>query len=404
MNMNICRVKLVQMRVIGPLCALVLAVSLVGCGGATGVPVPEAVSTEHATVEITAEERSLIESIAAAGDYLIGYQLSNGELPYRVEVTTGDRDYCPSHIRLIAGTGSLYTVCRVTEDSEFCNAGDRALEYYLGRLVDGGDEYRGSCLYSRGYCKLGGAALAVDAIYRRWQATGDTVLGGVELLSVALQLGEYIVWMRNPEGGFFHRLDPFDGVVDEEYYVTYFNGESAVALLELFEMSGDQYWLEQALEVNSYMVQQPITEDHWHGYVFSFLSQVGVFSPEDRQYANRIAQAIINNESNLDEEHSSVSTATKVEALAAIALAFQIQGEPQEWLDQAVTEHAAFVLARQLPSNLCGWDHSDAVERFAGGIYNNCEAPYIRVDALQHWINGAAIYLEYQSSIYPVSD
>jgi hypothetical protein len=401
--MNTGRVRLFESRAIGLFCLLVLTVPLVSCNKAPEETVPEIAISESPAVGLTEQERSLIESVEAAGDYVIRYQLSNGELPYRVDVTTGDRDYSPSHIRLIAGTGSLFTACRVTGDTKYCVAGDQALEYYLSRLIEGGEKFRGLCLYSRGYCKIGGAALAVDAIYRRWRATGDTVLDGNELLGVALQLGEHIVWMRNPEGGFFHRLDPFEGTVDEEYYVTYFNGESVLALLELFEMSGDQYWLDQAREVNSYMVQQPITEDHWHSYAFSFLSRLDELSQEDSAYAIRIAEAIVNNESNLEEGHSSISTATKVEALAAIALAFQAQGDPHVWLEQAVNEHAAFVMARQLPSNLCGWDPSDGIERFIGGIYHSCEEPYVRVDALQHWINGAAIYLEYLGYTFPAS-
>ena len=84
-----------------------------------------------------------------------------------------------------------------------------------------------------------------------------------------------------------------------------------------------------------------------------------------------------------------------MEALASIALAFQIQGNQQDWIGQEIKNYADFVMARQLPNNLCDWQESDNLSPFEGGIYRDCEDPTIRVDALQHWINGAATYLEY---------
>ncbi|MBT3338684.1 MAG: hypothetical protein HN855_13840 [Anaerolineae bacterium] len=389
---------------------LIFAMLLLGCSTkpATEAPGTERESTEEATVPKatfdrveTSETKALKESIIAAGDYMVQYQLPNGELSYQVDIQDGNRNYSPSHIRLIAGTGSLFTVCRIAEDNKYCDAGDRTLDHYLDLLVEDAESFDGLCLYSNGYCKIGGSALTIDAIYKRWQISGSTSLGDRDLLNTAQRLGEQIIWMRNPEGGLYHRVDPFTGSVDKEYYVSYFNGESLMALLELYEITGDEYWLEQALELNEFMKTQAVKEDHWHAYAFSFLARLDTFTQDDQLFAARIAQTIINNDSNLDVEHSSISTATKVEALVAIALGFDLEDNHQEWLDPAIKDHADFVMARQLPNNLCGWSESDAlIEHFDGGIYRNCNEPsYIRIDAQQHWINGAAAYIEYLS--YP---
>jgi hypothetical protein len=343
----------------------------------------------------TDESKDLIDSVRAGGEYILKYQLSNGSLAYRVDLVDDNRNYNPSHIRLIAGTGSLFTVCRVTEDNKYCQGGDRALAYYIERVVDGGDVFGGACFYSAGRCKIGGAALAVDAIYKRWQATGEIMLGDHNLLDIALQLGDHMVWMRNPHGGFYHLVDPFEGGIDPEYFVVYFNGESLMALLELYEMTGDTYWLDQAREINRYMLKQEITQDHWHAYAFSFFARLDKLTRDDQIYATRIAQAIISYKSNLAEDHSTISTATKVEALASIALAFRMAGDEQEWLGPAIKDHADFIRARQLPNNFCRLEDIYDISRFEGGIYYNCEDPYIRIDGLQHWINGAAAYLEY---------
>ena len=201
----------------------ILAAALTGCSGASPPEIkaidrePGAVAAgipDSAVFASSEESQALIDSIAAAGDYILKYQLSNGALSYRIDLVDDNRDYNPSHIRLIAGTGTLFTVCRVTGEDKYCQAGNKALAYYLNRVVDGGEVFGGACFYSSGTCKIGGAALAVDAIYKRWQATGETTLNGDNLLDTALQLGDHMVWMRNPDGGFNHMVDPFEGAIN----------------------------------------------------------------------------------------------------------------------------------------------------------------------------------------------
>ena len=149
---------------------------------------------------IPIENSPLKDSIIAAGDYLVRQQLVNGELSYQVDFMTDERAYTPSYIRLVAGAGSLYTVCRVSGNSKYCEAGDLALDHYLEMLVSDPNRFTGTCLYTNGGCPLGGAALTVDAIYKRWQATGGFILEERNLLTTAMDLGYFIVSMRKPDG------------------------------------------------------------------------------------------------------------------------------------------------------------------------------------------------------------
>jgi len=92
-------------------------------------------------------EGTLKKLVIAAGDYLVRQQLPNGELSYQVDFMSGERTYSPSHMRLMAGTGSLFTVCRVAANLKYCNAGDLALEHYLELLVSDPANFRGTCFY-----------------------------------------------------------------------------------------------------------------------------------------------------------------------------------------------------------------------------------------------------------------
>jgi hypothetical protein len=351
---------------------------------------------------IPIKDSPLKDSIIAAGDYMARQQLANGELSYQVDLFSGARTYSPSYIRLVAGAGSLFTVCRVSSDSKYCNAGDLALEHYLEFLVSDPEKFKGTCLYTEGSCQLSGSALTVDAIYRRWQATGDFFLKDRNLLNTAVDLGYFMISLRRPEGGFYQSFDPhFTGTVDPDYFAAFSQSEALLAISELYEMTGNEFWLTQAREVNAYMIAQPVTEDYWHSYAFSLLARLDKINKADKAYAVDVANTIIAGQvRSLDPKNTSIATSTKVESLAALAQAFYLSGQEHEWLDAEIRAFITFVEARQVPDNNCNWDITkDMIMKYSGGIFSSCDDSSIRIDGLQHWINGVTTYLEYQSMI-----
>lgn len=361
--------------------------------------IPTTISA-HAPKLLPIGESELKKAIVSAGDYLIRQQLANGELSYQVNVLNNDRSSTPSYIRLMGGTGSLYTVCRVANDLAYCSAGDQALEHYLQMLLTDPTRFKGTCLYTNGACPLGGASATIDAIYRRWQATGSVMLGDQNLLSTAAELGYFIVSMRKPEGGFYHSFDPhFAGTVDANYVSPTFNGEAVTALMQLYEMTDNEFWLEQAKEVNDFMITQPVTEDYSHAAALAMFARLDSLGVESQSYAKQIADLIIAGEvRSLNPANSSISTETKFEALAELAQTLYFSKMDHAQLDHEIRTFITFVQARQLPENDCNFDLSrNEIQRYQGGVFNSCDDPSIRVDGVQHWVNGLTTYLEYQS-------
>lgn len=364
-------------------------------------PVPTALSA-HAPNVLPLANSPLKKSITSAGDYLLRQQLPNGELAYQVNIFTNDRSSTPSNLRLMGGVSALYTVCRVSEDSTYCEAADRALEHYLPNLLTDSERFKGTCLYTNGVCPLGGATVSIDAIYKRWQANGSVLLNGHDLLADAVNLGYFIASMRRPEGGFYHSFDPhYAGTIDPNYIAPTFNGEAIAALLQLYEMTGNEFWLEQAREVNEFMLTQPITEDYGHAYAFALFARVDELSQTDQAYAKQIADLIIAGQvRSLNPANSSISTSTKIETLTSIAQAFALSETDHSWLDREIKTFITFVQARQLPANNCNFAFSqDVLARYKGGLFSNCEDPSIRVDGIQHWVNGLIMYLAYQGLV-----
>lgn len=362
------------------------------------LPTPTVVFTHSPEVPALADS-PLTSSITAAGDYLVRQQLANGELAYQVNLLTNDRSSTPSYIRLMGGAGALYTVCRVADDSVYCKAGDLALKKYLPNLLTDPKHFKGTCLYTNGTCPLGGAAITIDVVYKRWQATGSVMLDDRNLLADAVDIGYFIASMRRPDGGFYHSFDPhFAGAVDPSYFDPTFNGEAVSALLQLYEMTGNKSWLEQAREVDDFLLTQPVTEDHGYSYALALFARLDELNRDDQKYAKQIADLIIAGQvRSLNPANSSISTATKLEALASLAQAFALSDIDHIWLDREIRTFITFVQARQLPANNCNFELTgETNERYKGGLFNTCEDPSIRVDGIQHWVNGLTLYLEYQ--------
>ncbi len=363
-------------------------------------PTPEPIVTEPPSVSIP--NSPLKQSLIDAGAYMVRQQLPNGELSYQVDFQSGARQYSPSSTRLMSGTGALYTVCRVSAETKYCEAADLALQRYLELLVTDAEHFSGTCLYSNGTCELGGSALTIDAIYKRWRASGNLTLGNQNLKAIAVELGKFILSMRKPDGGFYHAFDPYyGGTVDPNYYSISAAGQSLLALTELHEMTGNPLWLTQAREVNEFMITQPIIEDHWHGYALAMLARLDGLTKADKTYAAEIAQTVIDGGvRSLSAKNSSIASATKIEALSSLAQALFLSKDAHAWLDTDIQTFITFVRARQLPANNCDWTISDEMtERYGGGIFSSCDDPSIRVDGQQHYIDGITTYLEYQSMI-----
>ena len=359
--------------------------------------IPTAISAEQPeTLPLgdSAVERNLI----AAGEYLVRQQLANGELAYQVNVLNGERSSTPSNIRLVNGASALYTVCRVSGKTEYCEAGDKALAHYTPHLLSDPTNFKGTCLYSNGSCPLGGAAAMVDAVYKRWQASDSVLLAEHNLLNDAVELGYFIVSMRRPEGGFYHAFDPhIGGTVNPVSFDPSFNGEAVTALLQLYEMTGNSFWLEQAREVNDFMTSQPVTEDQSHAIALAMFARLDALSQADEAYAKQIADLVIVGQiRSLNPANGSIATAAKVEALSALAQAFAYSEAEHEWLESDIQSFITFVQARQFPANDCNFQFTEGmIENYQGGIFNTCEDPSIRVDGSYHWVNALTLYLEY---------
>ena len=119
----------------------------------------------------------------------------------------------------------------------------------------------------------GGAALLTSALLERRALTGDQ-----QYDDTLHQLGDFLVGMQRPDGGFLVRVDTRTNVVDRVGTSRYYPGEALWALARLESTFPDDRWADAARRAAHFIatrrddvegVVAPPLNDHWAAYGFA---------------------------------------------------------------------------------------------------------------------------------------
>ena len=339
------------------------------------------------------------QTVRAAMVYLTNKQAADGDLPYQLTLDDGQIDYRSStcSVRNVAAVGALYNSYRLLRDQNLLEAANKGLKLCL-------DDYliaRGELLYlaSDDRAALGGQALLVDAIYKMYLVSDPASFRSMNDNQIVQRLGQAMIEMKRTDGVryFYHSLKPSTGEVDPEEFVVYFDGETLMSFWELYEMTGNEYWKNEALGLNQYMQTLPVNEDHWYAYSVRLMSRHVPVDNLSLARVGLILQMIEGNHAgHLRPAASTISTSTKLEAMTAIRVALKNWGQEEPvWLEPRIQEYIAWIAAHQLPKNICGWKEDQVPTILYGGILTSCEKEmtYVRIDGQQHFVNGLITYL-----------
>lgn len=231
-----------------------------------------------------------LETASSGASCLARLADRNGHFKYRFDSVSGSAAEGYNVLRHCGAVWAMLDVGeRIGRPRDILEAGIRAVTHLLNEFLKFSPDYRHGCIAENNSVKLGGNALAILAMLSVYRATGDDILK-----TLAASLGKYILKDLKPDGDFVHKRYLASGKVSD-FKSMYYTGEALLALLALFEASGDEFWLdaaihsENALAPRDYGVRE---QSHWMLYALERLCRYR-WDENHARHAGKIARHIL---------------------------------------------------------------------------------------------------------------
>jgi len=126
--------------------------------------------------------------------------------------------------------------------------------------------------------KLGSNATAILAITKYTEVTGDN-----KYLGVAKDLARGIIQMKLPDEGFIHVLSYPTYSIKDLNRIIYYEGEAIFALLRLYAIDKDHFWLDEVIKTFDYFIENEYWKyhDHWLSYAANELTD---YIPKEKYF------------------------------------------------------------------------------------------------------------------------
>lgn len=229
--------------------------------------------------------------IASSGaTCLAGLADGNGRFRYRFNALSGT---VAEGYNVLRHCGAIWAMMEVhgqgAANGDVPAACRRATTYLLNEFLKFSPDYRHACIVENNSVKLGGNALAILALLSVYRATRDEILK-----TLAEALGRSILRDMKPDGDFVHKRYFASGKISD-FQSMYYTGEALLALLWLFEASGDGHWLDAAARSEDTLAPRDYgvpEQSHWMLYSLELLCRYR-WREDYARHAARIAQHIL---------------------------------------------------------------------------------------------------------------
>lgn len=246
----------------------------------------------------------LLTAASAAASHLVRQVGTSGRFTYEYDPVTdrASRDY-----NILRHAGTIYAILEVyevTREPTLLTAARRAVGRLTRSIVACTDRGEGQrCVRERNETKLGGNGLALVALAKLVEVTGDRAL-----LPTMRALAARIQAVQRPDGSFRpHKTNLATGS-DSRFVSEYYPGEAMLGLLRLQRLDPNGGWADVAAKNAAYLIDgrdrgkplERLPHDHWFLYALDELDQQ---RPDGRWVAQteRIVDAILSRQRVADE-------------------------------------------------------------------------------------------------------
>ena len=226
--------------------------------------------------------------IDKASSYLVDQVTPEGKFIYGIYPQYDEEidDY-----NILRHSGTIWSlVCRyrLFPDEKLKQTIESTIDYMLSQIKYDGEGT--AYLYEEkdDEIKLGGNGISVVAMTEYMD-----VFQNDAYVDECVALGEGILKQQDSEDGSYYHILNSDFTVAEDFRTIYYDGECTFALLRLYELTGDQKWLDAACKAIDHFIDEDYTQyrDHWVAYS---LNEVTKFVDRQDYYDFALANAVNN--------------------------------------------------------------------------------------------------------------
>jgi hypothetical protein len=198
----------------------------------------------------------LIEKIIETSkDYLNNIILDNGKFIYCYNALT---DTVSSKYNFVRHTGSCWALAETMTKDYDDKRLNLAFDYILKHIIY--KDNNTAFIDTNGKIILGTQGLFLTALSSYLQKRRND-----KLLQIAIQLGNGIIFMQNKNGQLRHILNSYDFSTFDIYHCIYYDGESILGLIKLYNVTKIEKYLNSAKKSMDYLFRINNTDyrNHW---------------------------------------------------------------------------------------------------------------------------------------------
>lgn len=297
-------------------------------------------------------------------------------------------------VRHAAAIWSMVCRYRMTEDEELAGQTELAIDFLLKNVKYADSET--AYLYEEkdDEIKLGGLGLAVIAMTEYMDARQTD-----RYQDVCIKLGNGILTMMDQANGTYYHVLNGDYSRKEEFRTVYYDGEATFGLCQLYELTGDEKWLDAAKAAVEHFIEADYWQykDHWVAYSMNAITK----HVDDPRYYDFALECAQRNMKEINERDTTYHTYLEL-LMATFELYDRMITDEIEtsYLEEFDTEYFLETIYTRANRMLNGYFYPEYAmymanpQRVLGTFMVRHDGYRIRIDDVQHNIGGYFKYYQ----------